>query len=129
MSQSLEVEVIKRFVSKEKQSRYIQFVSSEKARRRFVSDLPHFKAFKWELLEEVHKNEAQEIEKQLKTLNIKAKECYVISENSDIDKKVMPFDKALKEIGSMATILVFEEAKMIYYEGEPPKNRYIGKTH
>jgi hypothetical protein len=129
MSQSLEVEVIKRFVSKEKQSRYIQFVSSEKTRSKFVFDLPHFNAFKWELLDEVHKDEAQEIEKRLKALNIKAKECYVISENPDIDQKIMPFEEVLEEIGGMATILVFGEAKLIYYEGEPPKNRYISKMH
>jgi hypothetical protein len=28
----------------------------------------------------------------------------------------------------MATILVFGDAKLIYFEGEPPKNRYISKT-
>jgi hypothetical protein len=127
MSQSLEIEVIKKFVVKEKQDRYIQFISSERTRSRFVYDLPHFSHFKWELLEEVHKSEAEEIQSRLKALNIKSKDCYVISENPDIDRKIIPFDEALEEIGSMATILVFGDAKLIYFEGEPPKNRYISK--
>jgi hypothetical protein len=127
MNQSLEIEVIKKFVTKEKQSRYIQFVSSERTRSRFVYELPHFNAFKWEQLDEVHKDEAHEIQKRLTAFNIKSKECYVISENPDIDQKILAFDEALKEIGSMATILVFGDARLIYYEGEPPKNRYISK--
>jgi hypothetical protein len=79
------------------------------------------------LLDEVHKNEAAEIQSRLKALNIKAKDCYVISENPDLDQKVIPYDEALEEIGSMPTILVFGDAKLIYFEGEPPKNRYISK--
>jgi hypothetical protein len=89
--------------------------------------LPHFNAFKWEQLDEVHKEEAQEIDRRLKAMNIKSKECYIISENPHIDQKVLAYDDALEEIGSMATILVFGNAKLIYYEGEPPKNRYISK--
>jgi hypothetical protein len=129
MSQSLEIDVIKKFVTKDKQPRYLQFISSDRTRSRFVSELPHFNHFKWELFDEVHKNEAQEIQQRLNAMNIKMKDCYVISENPDIDQKVLPFDEALNEIGSMATILVFGNAEMIYFEGEPPKNRYISKIH
>ena len=128
MSQSLEIQVIKKFVTKEKQSRYLQFISSQKSRSKFVFDLPHFSHFKWELLDEIYKNEAEEIKLRLKAVNIKTKDCYVISENSDIDQQVLPFDEALPEIGNMATILVFGEARLIYFEGEPPKNRYISKV-
>ena len=128
MNQRLEIKVIQKFVAKDKQSRYIQFVSSEKNRAKFIIELPHFNHFRWELLEEVHKEEAQEIQKRLKALNIKGTECYVISENRDIDQQTLFFDKALAEIGGMATILVFGDAEMIYFEGEPPKNRFISKV-
>jgi hypothetical protein len=128
MNQSLEIAVINKFVVKNKQSKYTQFISSEKTRSKFISDLPHFNDFKWELLDEVQKNEAAEIQSRLKELGIITKDCYVISENRDIDGKVIPFDQALEKIGSMATILVFGDAKLIYFEGEPPKNRYISKS-
>lgn len=127
MNQPLEIKVIQKFVAKDKQSRYIQFVSSEKNRDKFISELPHFNHFRWELLEEVHKEEAQEIQKRLKSLNIQKTDCYAISENPDIDQKTLSFDEALTEIGGMATILVFGDAEMIYFEGEPPKNRFISK--
>jgi hypothetical protein len=81
------------------------------------------------MLDEIRKNEAEEILSRLKALNIKNKDCYVISGNPAIDRKIIPFDEALEEIGGMATILVFGEAKLIYFEGEPPKNRYISKVH
>jgi hypothetical protein len=82
----------KKFVIKNKQSRYIQFVSSEKNRSRLVSDLPHFSHFKSELLDEVHKNEAEEINLRLKALKIRGKDCFIISENTDIDQKVIRYD-------------------------------------
>ena len=129
MNQSLEIEIIKKFVTKDKQSRYIQFVTSEKSRDRFIFELPHFNHFKWEMFDEVHKNEAAEIKARLNALKIKNNNCYVISENPEIDQKIILFEEALKEIGSMGTILIFEEAKLIYYEGEPPKYRYISKIH
>jgi hypothetical protein len=127
MNQSLEIEVIKRFVIKEKQSRYIQFVNSEKTQDKFIFELPHFNHFKWEMFDELHKNEAAEIKECLHALKIKINNCYVISENPEIDQKIIHFEEALQEIGCMGTILIFEEARLIYYEGEPPKNRYISK--
>jgi hypothetical protein len=131
MSQSLEIKLIQKYITKDKQSRYIQFLSSKKHRYKFIKDLPHFNHFKWELLEEVHKEEAQEIQRRLKALNIKTTDCYVISENPVIDQKTLPFDEATQEISDMdmATILVFGDAEMIYFEVEPPKNRYISKMH
>lgn len=129
MNLSLEIKVIQKYIVKDKQSRFIQFVSSEKKRDKFVSELPHFNYFKWELFDEVHKEEVQEIYRRLKTLNIKRKDCYIISENPEIDQKILPLDEALEELGGMATILVFGDAEMIYFEGEPPKNRFISKIH
>jgi hypothetical protein len=129
MNQTLEIKVINKHVLKDKQSRYIQFVSSEKHRNKFIKELPHFNHFRFELLDEVHKEEVQEIQRRLKALSIKRTDCYVISENPAIDQKTLPLDEAMQEMNGMATILVFGDAEMIYFEGEPPKNRYISKTH
>jgi hypothetical protein len=127
MNKPLEIKVIQKYVAKDKQTRYIGFVSSEKTRHKFINELAHFSHFKWKLLEEVHKEEAREIQERLTALNIKTKDCYVISENPAINQKTLPFGEVLQEIRGTATLLVFENAELVYFEGEPPKNRYISK--
>ena len=50
MTIPLEIKMIQRFVSQNKQDRYIQFVSSNKTRHKFIRELPHFNDFNWQLL-------------------------------------------------------------------------------
>ena len=125
----LEIKVIKKFVDKAKQDRYIQFVSSSKNRHKFVRDLSHFNFFKWDLFESVKGNEAQAIFQALQKNGVADKTCYVISENTDIDTKTLDTKEAISEtVGyGMGTILVFGEADMIYFESETMNTRYISK--
>jgi hypothetical protein len=128
MNTQLELEVIKKFVRKEKQSRFIQFILSSKNRKKFLNELPHFKDFKLELFEEVRVNERKIIFNKLKSLKGNQDTCYVISENSTIDQKQITIEEAISFLSSgFATILVFGQAEMIYYEGEPPNNKSISK--
>ena len=124
----MEIAVIKKFVTKDKQDRYIQFLSSNKTRKKFLNVLPHFKDFKWNLFEEL--SNEHDILSKLQALNFKVNDCYVISEDSEIDEKILSIKEVLNKIGGYrdyATILVFGNADMIYFEGEPPHNRYISK--
>jgi hypothetical protein len=125
----LEILVIKRFVDKAKQDRYIQFVSSAKNRHKFISDLSHFNFFKWDLFEAVKGNEEQAILQALQKNVVADKTCYVISENTDIDTKTLETKEAISEtVGyGMGTILVFGDADMIYFESETMNTRYISK--
>jgi hypothetical protein len=125
----LEIKVIKKFVDKAKQDRYIQFVSSSKNRHKFISDLSHFNFFKWDLFEAVKGNEEQAIIQALQKNAVADKTCYVISENITIDTKTLDTKKAISEtVGyGMGTILVFGDADMIYYESETMNTRYISK--
>src|SRR5690348_11442073 len=125
----LEIKVIKRFVDKAKQDRYIQFVSSPKKRHKFVSDLSHFNFFKWDLFEAVKDNEEQTILHALQKNGVADKTCYVISENTDIDTKTLGTKDAIsKTVGyGMGTILVFGDAEMIYFESETTNTRFISK--
>ena len=125
----LEIKVIKRFIAKEKQDRYIQFVSSRKNRHKFIKDLAHFKFLNWDLFIPVKKNEEQLILNTLRQNNLPDKTCYVISEYRDIDTKTMDIKAAIKEaVGNgMGTILVFGDAEMILFEGEEMNTRYISK--
>lgn len=128
MNTELEIAVIEKFVRKEKQARYKQFISSIKNRKKFLSELPHFKDFRLELFEEVRVNEREIIFNKLKSLKSNQNTCYVISENSTIDQKQILVEEAISFLDSdLATILVFGQAEMIYYEGEPPNNRLISK--
>lgn len=96
----LEINVIKKFVDKAKQERYIQFVSSLKNRHKFISDLAHFNFFKWDLFESVKGNEEQAILQAIQKNGVPDKTCYVISENADIDTKTLDIKEAIsKTIG------------------------------
>jgi len=125
----LEIRVIKKFVDKAKQERYIQFVSSQKNRHKFIGDLSHFNYFKWDLFDAVKGNEEQIILQALQKNNIASKTCYVISENADIDTRIIEIKKAISETAgySMGTILVFGDADMIYFESESMNTRFISK--
>jgi hypothetical protein len=46
--------------------------------------------------------------------------------NSEYDGKIMTLDEAIKNVvGIEGTILIFGDAEIVYYEGEPPENKYI----
>jgi hypothetical protein len=125
----LEIKVIRKFVEKAKQHRYIQFVSSTKNRSKFIKDLPHFNFFNWDLFDAVKGNEEQIILKALQRNGVAYKTCYVISENANIDAKTLDTKVAISEtVGSgMGAILVFGDADMIYFESEEMNGRFISK--
>jgi folylpolyglutamate synthase/dihydropteroate synthase len=123
MNIPLEIQIIKKFFKKEKQDRYIAFIASMKNRTKFIQTLSHLKDLQWELFKEVNSFDPKQI-----ASNTAAHACYVISEDSSVDQTVLLVDniKELTDSGN-AFILVFGEAEQIYYEGEPPFNRYISK--
>ena len=125
----LEIKVIKRFVDKAKQDRYIQFVSSPKNRHKFINDLSHFNFFKWDLFDNVKGIEEDIILAALQKNNVASKTCYVISENATIDTKTLDIKEAISETvgGGMGTILVFGDADMIFFESETMNTRFISK--
>jgi hypothetical protein len=125
----LEIKVIKRFVEKAKQDRYIQFISSAKNRHKFISDLSHFNFFKWNLFDTIKKDEEYAIFQALLKNGIANKTCYIISENANIDTKTLDTKQAISEtVGyGMGTIPVFGDADMIYFENETMNTRFISK--
>ena len=126
---SLEIEVIKKFVNKAKQDKYIQFVSTLKNRPKFINDLSHFNFLKLDKFDKLEKNEEQIIFTTLQKNKVVDKTCYIISENKNIDTKTLDIKQAIIEtVGyGMGTILVFGNADIIYYECETMNTRYISK--
>ena len=124
----IETKVIERFVIKTKQERYKTFIQSEKGRKKFIDDLHHMNFVDLNVLDKVESNEYDTIKAKIKNLG-KINECYVISENKNIDQKRLDIDKALREtIGAdLGTILVFGDAEVVYIEAEGFKNRWLSK--
>ncbi|MEO5945738.1 MAG: hypothetical protein ABIP79_02905 [Chitinophagaceae bacterium] len=125
----LEIKVIRKFIDKAKQDRYIQFVSTPKNRHKFINDISHFNFLQWNKFDEVRGNEEQIILTTLQKNKVADKTCYVISENNGIDTKTLDTKDAISEtVGyGMGTILVFGDADIIYYECETMNTRYISK--
>ena len=119
--------LIKKFVIKEKQDRYLTFLANDKNRKKFTKELFHFNDFNWNLFHEISGNE---IVSEMITNKIKSKKnistCYIISADTNYDKKEMSVEEAITNaLGIEGTILIFGNAEIIYYEGEPPNQRYI----
>ena len=128
MSQDIEKKVIERFVVKTKRNRYLTFIESDKTRGKFVSELAHFRDLRQERFDEISGDEKKVIKDRIKGLGI-IKDCYLISENSELDRKRLDIDTALsKTIGhGMGTLIVFGDAEIVFYEAEGPSDRWISK--
>ena len=72
---------------KDKQERYIQFVSKGENRQKFIDRLSNFKGFNWDLSEKVNGNTSIKIISVLKEHKLESRNCYIISENRDFDTK------------------------------------------
>lgn len=124
---SPELTLIKIFVVKDKQDRYITFLSKDKTRKKFTEALYNFNDFNWKLFREIpgSENERQAIASTVKShKNIST--CSVISVDTNYDGKVISVDEAIKNaVGIEGTILIFGDADIVYYEGEAPKRRFL----
>ena len=127
MNNHIEQLLIKKFVIKDKQERYLNFLSKEKTRQKFTSELYHFRDFKWNLFREIPGSESESHTIVTKVKSIKnISSCYVVSVNSEFEGKVISLEEAVENlVGEEGTILIFGEAEIVYYEGEAPSRRYI----
>jgi len=123
----IETKVIERFVIKTKRDRYLTFIKNTKTREKFISDLHHMIFLQTDLFDKVEGNEYDVIKARIKSLILN--DCYLISDSSQLDKKRLDIDTALREtIGSgCGTIIVFGDAEIIYSEAEGFNNRWISK--
>lgn len=128
MSQDIEKKVIERFIVKSKRERYLTFIESDKTRGKFISELAHFRDLRQERFDKVSGDEKKVIKDRIKVLG-NIKDCYLISENSELDKKRLDIDAALSmTIGyGMGTLIVFGDAQIVFYETEGLSDRWISK--
>jgi hypothetical protein len=126
---SLEIKVVEKFIIKNKRDRYIQFLSSPKARKKFIKDIGHPGVFDMELFDKVQGAEDDFIIDRLNNLKIDSSYCYIISENANIDTMRLEIKKAFGATicYDMPSILVFGNAEAIFMEYEGLNNRYMSK--
>ena len=121
--------LIKKFIIKAKQERYLAFLDNPKLRHKFRKELYHFKDFDSNLFQELQGNEnvREIIATRINRYN-NIPTCFVISANALYDGKTLNVDEAIENvIGIEGTILIFGNADLVYYEGEAPKNRLISQ--
>lgn len=125
-----EVEFIKSFVIPQKQQRFLEFVNSEKGRRKFTSELDHPNFISSEFICEISPSQ-ETVESISKILRNKHAPpiCYVISSNGTIDSCELPIDVALEEtIGrGSGTVLSFLPGRLAFFENEDGDMRFILK--
>ena len=112
-----EEELIKAFFVPTKRRRYLEFILKPKSRRKFLRELAHFGGLDVRYAKEIHVNPTglAVLLKQMRVPDV----CWVVSENSDIDGKLMPVPDALSELGrNMGTFLSFVPGKLAYFENE-----------
>lgn len=126
----IESKVIERFVIKTKRDRYLTFIKNDKTREKFISELYHADFFQEDLFDKIDGHENEIIKDRIKHLS-NIKDCYVISTNSKVDRKVLDIETALKDAISIwadeGTLIVFGDAEIIYREAEGPNKKWISK--
>lgn len=128
MKPDLEQQFIKRFVIKSKQERYLSFIENPKRRGTFLGMLYHGQDLDKQLLQDLRGSglhESTDIRTKASLLE-NGDKCYIISVNRKLDGREMLLSEAIDEaVGQEGTLLLFGDGAGVYYEGEPPYNRYL----
>jgi hypothetical protein len=121
-----EEELVKAFILPVRQERYLEFLKTPRKRAKFINQLAHFKHLDPQFLVSIPGNQRNPAS-LLKLLSAKGAgpNCWVISENSELDGREMELETALKEtIGrQMGTFLSCLPGRLAYFEDE--ESRYI----
>lgn len=121
-----QVETIRAFVIPQKRERYVEAVSNDKRRRKFIAKLSHFDDFdpRW-IVQIAPASQNPEAIKAMLTKRGATATCQAISEFVELDGQEIPLTDALqKVIGyEMGTILCCVPGRLAYFESE--ETRFI----
>ena len=117
---------VRAFIQKSKQERCIQFLASPKHRRKFTSELAHFKWLDERFAHPILPSRAHTVKEIAALLRSKGAgpTVHVISEDSKIDGKELGLEEAISQVtgGGMGTILSCIPGKLGYFEDEDVKS-------
>jgi len=112
-----EEELIKAFFLPTKRQRYLDFIAKPTTRRKFLRELGHFKHLDPRYAREIRLSPSG-LESVLKGLRV-PDSCWVISEDSELDGRLMLVSDVLIELGRhLGTFLSFVPGKLAYFEDE-----------
>ena len=116
------------FILPEKRARYLSLLESKRGRKKLLDGLNHCHDLdeRYAQLIPAGQQNAQAIEKVLKRKGA-PEQCYVMSDDVDIDGKEMLLREALlKVVGSnMGTVISCVAGKLAYFEFEDMGERYL----
>jgi hypothetical protein len=116
-----EESVIRAFILPSKRERYLEFLSSAKKRAKLIAVLAHFKHLNPKFAYSVPGSQTNPAALQrLLVAKGAGPNCWVISENRELDGREMDLETALKEtIGyQMGTFISCVPGKLAYFEDE-----------
>lgn len=123
---NVEEATVRAFIQKTKHERCIQFLASPKNRRKFTSELCHFKWLDERFAHPIPPSTAHTAKEIAALLRSKGAgpTVHVISEDSDIDGKELDLNEAISRVrgGQMGTILSCIPGKLGYFEDEEMKS-------
>jgi len=125
MNVEREQQLVSAFVVPRKRERYVEMVSSKKARAKFLQSLYHFGDFDlaW-VVAAPHAAEDTIAELQRRGA---PDDCYIISVSKELDGLIKPLEDVIRErIAPIeGSIVCCVRRELAYFEGEPPQNRLI----
>lgn len=120
--------LVNTFISNKQKQRISSLLKSKKGRQKIRALLPHSIEFEAKFICKIpdNKQTAENIFSLLISKNA-PDICYLISEHTSFDGKMMQLEEALKKIvgSGIATIISCIPGELAYYEGEDLKNRLI----
>ena len=116
-----EYEFVRSFVIKNKKNRFLDFLQNPKRRKDIIKELPHFKYFEDRYIKRISgKDENANYIYSFLIANGAIEECYIISENRNLDERFIGLEFAIKEtLGKgFGTIISCKPGCLIFYVGE-----------
>jgi hypothetical protein len=113
--------VVKAFISPSRQERYLGFLKKPKLRSKFTGQLAHFNALDPRFVRSIPADQ-QTSSSVAKLLRLKGAgdECWVISENRELDSRNMNLETALQAVVGygLGTFLSCLPGRLAYFESE-----------
>jgi hypothetical protein len=125
-----ELLLIKQFVIKDRQERYLTLIETGKGRKKFRNYISHFKDLNSKYCTPVHTLQSHIQLYDILKLEGAPNACYIISENSKYDMRSVDIMEAGKQLfaSGIAFFLSCIPGKLAYYEGEEANERFILKA-
>lgn len=128
MNTAREVQLVNTFVVRAKRQRYAAFVSSAKARPKFLRELYHFGDFDPACIIELggSTHSAAGLIAELRRRGA-TDDCYVISNDDSLDGATKPLADVITQVFAFVdgSLVCCVPGRLAYFEGEAPKNRFI----